>query len=69
MEQSDNGALEFQSPTCVDGRRREHFPDNQFTDISSDEEGDSGSEAIVFLEEFIEEDDDECCREELDDEK
>ena len=67
VEQRDDSALEFGAAAGVDGGRGECLPDDRLTDVGGDEEGDTGTEAVTFLEELIEENDDECGGDELDD--
>lgn len=42
------------SPTCVDSSWAEGLPDNGFTDVSGDEQRDTRSETVTFLEKFVE---------------
>ncbi len=69
MEQRDNGTLEFWATTSVDRGGGEGFPDDGFTDVGGDEKGDTRAKAIAFLQELVEEDNNECGDDKLDDEK
>jgi hypothetical protein len=69
VEEGDDGTFEFGTTTSVDGGGRERFPDDGFTNVGGDEQRDTGSETITFLEEFVEKDDNEGGDDELDDEK
>lgn len=60
VEQGDDGAFVFRSPTRVDGHRRQGFPDNAFADVGSNEKADTTSETISLLEDFIEKNDDDA---------
>lgn len=45
MEESNDGSLKLCSFSSVDGGRTERLPDNRLTDVSSNEERDTGGEA------------------------
>lgn len=59
MEERDNGTLKFGSTAGVDGGGRESLPDDRLADVGSDEERDTGTNAVPLLEELVEEDDNE----------
>ena len=58
VEQGDNGALKLSTLLCSDRNGREALPEDDLTDVGSDEEGDSGAETIAFLEELVKQDHD-----------
>ena len=68
MEKSNDGTFEFGSSASVDSVWGECFPDDVFTNVGSDEEGDTGSETVAFGQELVEEHDDQGCGYELEDE-
>ena len=43
MEKGNDSAFKFRPSASIDGCWGEGLPDNRFTDVGSDEEGDSGS--------------------------
>lgn len=67
VEQRNDSTLEFGAAAGVDGGRGKGLPDNRFTDVGSDEEGDTGTKAITLLKELIKEDHNERGGDELDD--
>ncbi|KAF1756407.1 hypothetical protein GCK72_012860 [Caenorhabditis remanei] len=69
MEESDDSSLEFSSTSGVHCGWRERLPDNRFANVGGDEERDSGSETISFLEKLVEKKDDETGNHELDDDE
>jgi hypothetical protein len=66
VEERDNGALELGATAGVDGGGGEGFPNDGFADVGGDEEGYTRAEAVPFLEELIEENNDEGGDNELD---
>jgi len=66
VEKRDNSTFEFGSSACVDGSRREGFPDDGFADVCGDKEGDTGAETIAFLKKLVEEKNDETSDKKLD---
>ncbi len=58
VEQGDNGALKFSTLLCTDCNGREALPEDDLTDVGSDEKGDSGAKTVAFLEELVEQDHD-----------
>lgn len=69
MEQSYNSTLKLGATAGINGGRTERFPDDGFADIGSNKEGNSRAKAVPLLEELIEEDDNECRSNELEDEE
>ena len=69
MKQSYNSALKLGATAGINGGRTERFPDDGFADIGSNEERNSGAEAVPLLEELVEEDNNECRSDELKDEE
>jgi hypothetical protein len=68
MEERNDSTLELGSLSNVDSGRRKRFPNNGLaTDVGSDEDVDAGTETVPFLEEHVEEDDEEGSNDELDD--
>lgn len=67
MEEGDEGSFEFRSSSSVDSSRRESLPHNRFANVGCNEQVDSTSESVTFLEEFVEEDDDQGGNDELED--
>ena len=67
MEKCNKSTLELRPTARIDGSGRESFPDDRLADISGDEEVDTGTETVSFLEEFIEEDYYESSNHELND--
>ena len=61
-----DGTLKFEFPTCIECCRENTF---QFADICSDKEGDTQAKSVPFLGELVQEDNEEGCRDELDDEE
>lgn len=57
VEESDDSAFEFFATTCIDCGWGESAPDDRFTDAGCDEERDTAAEAIAFLQELVQEDD------------
>ena len=51
------------------GDRTEGSPDNVFADIGGNEEGDTRAETVTFLHHFIEENDDNTGKDELEDDE
>ena len=69
VEKSDNSALKFAAAADVDSGGRKGLPDDALTNVGGDEQVDTTAESVTLLEEFVEEDDDEGGRDELDDEQ
>ena len=67
MEQRYYSTFEFGATTDVDSSGRKCFPHYGLTDVGCDEEIDTRAETISFLKQFIEENNNECCNDELDD--
>jgi hypothetical protein len=66
VEQGDDGALELGATASVDGGRGEGLPYDVFADVGRDEQGDPGPQAVPFLQELVEDDDDDPGAEQLD---
>ena len=69
MEQRTDCTFKLGSTANVDGGRGKSLPDDGLADVGGDEQGDTGSEAVAFLKEFVEKDDDGGSDDELDDEE
>lgn len=69
VEEGNDSALELGAAPRVDRGGREALPDDGLTDISGDEEGDSGAETVALLQELVEQQDDETGDEQLDDDQ
>lgn len=69
VEESNDSTLEFGATTGVDGGGRESLPDNGLADVGGNEEGDTTSKTVTFLEQFIEKNDDETGDDQLHDQK
>lgn len=65
VEEGDDGTFKLGSTTSVDSVRRKGFPNDRFANVGSDEKRDTGTKTVTFGEQFIEEDDDERGRNEL----
>lgn len=55
--------------TCVDSSWAEGLPDNGFTDVRGDEQRDTRSETVTFLEKFVEQQHDQTRDKQLDDDE
>lgn len=62
MEEGDDGTFKFCTPTGIDRCWGESFPDDGFTDVGSNEKGDSRTKTVTFLKKLIEKDDDKSGR-------
>mmetsp|Transcript_16032 Transcript_16032/g.53731 ORF Transcript_16032/g.53731 Transcript_16032/m.53731 type:complete len:352 (+) Transcript_16032:252-1307(+) len=69
VEQSDQGALELGSSSCVDGGWAERLPDDRLADVGGDEERDGRPKAVPLLQELIQADHKDTRSEELGDEE
>lgn len=69
MEEGDYGTLEFGATAGVDGGGRKCLPHNGLADIGGNEEGDTTSKTVTFLEQFVEENNDEASHHELHDQQ
>ena len=69
MEEGDNSSFEFGAPTGIDSSRWEGLPDNGLADVGGDEKGDTGTETISLLKKLVEKNNNERCRDELNDQK
>jgi hypothetical protein len=69
MEQGDDGTLEFSTTTSVDGSWAERLPNNVFTNVGGDKEGDTRSKTVTLLEKFIQGQDNKTGAEELGNDK
>ena len=69
VEQRDDGTFELGTLLRADCDRRERFPQDDLANVGGDEERDSASETVAFLEEFVEEDDDDAGEGELEDDE
>jgi hypothetical protein len=69
VEERDDGAFKLGTTASVDGGRRECLPDDRLADVGGDKERDTGAETVTFLKKLVEENDDQCGDDELDDEE
>ena len=67
MEESDNTALEFCSTANVDCRWTKGFPNDGLTDIGGNKQRDTRAKTVTFLQQFIEQENDETGNEQLND--
>ena len=66
VDKGDNGTFEFRAASSVDSGWRESLPYNRLANIGRNEERNTASKTIAFLEQFIEKDDNETSDDELD---
>jgi hypothetical protein len=69
VNESQNGALKLRTTAGIDGRWAESFPDDLFAHVCSDEQRYAGTETVALLQQFVEEDHNEACNDELDNEE
>jgi hypothetical protein len=69
VEQGDDGTLELGATASVDGRGGERLPDNGLADVGSNEQRDTAAKTVAFLEELIQQNDDETGNNQLDDQE
>lgn len=69
MEESNDGTLELRTTASVDSGWGESPPDNRLADVGGNEKGDTGTETIALLEEFVQKNDDQGGSQELDDQE
>jgi len=69
MEQSDDGAFELSAGFGFNGDGTESSPENVFADVGGDEEGDTRAQTVAFLHHFIEKNDDNTSKDELEDDE
>ena len=69
VEESDDRPLELRPSARVDRRRTERFPDDRLADVRGDEQRDARAESVAFLQQFVEEKDDQTGDEQLDDDQ
>mmetsp|Transcript_103451 Transcript_103451/g.321783 ORF Transcript_103451/g.321783 Transcript_103451/m.321783 type:complete len:256 (-) Transcript_103451:2-769(-) len=69
MEGCHDGAFKLRALASVHGRGGESFPDDALADVGSDEQGDPRPHAISLLHQLIEKDNDDTCKEELEDDE
>ena len=53
MEESDDSSFELCTSARVDGSWTERLPDNSLTDVGGDEERDTRTKTIAFLEQLV----------------
>ena len=56
MEEVNDSTIKLGATTRVDSRGRESLPDDAFVDVGGDEKRDTGSQAVILLEELVEKD-------------
>jgi len=69
VEQCNDGMFELESKANVDGGWGKGLSNDRLADVGGDEHIGGGSETVVFLKEFVEENDDEGSDDKLDDEE
>mmetsp|Transcript_1225 Transcript_1225/g.1865 ORF Transcript_1225/g.1865 Transcript_1225/m.1865 type:complete len:403 (+) Transcript_1225:421-1629(+) len=69
MEEGNDGSLELGSASGVESSGGEGLPDDSFTNVGSDEEGDTRSKTVSLLEQLIKSQNDESCDEKLHDDE
>jgi hypothetical protein len=69
VEERNDRAFKLGSTASVDGGGGEGLPDDGFTDVGGDEEGDARSKTVSFLEKLVEEDHDHGRGDKLDNEE
>lgn len=69
MKEGNDCTFKLWTATGVDSRRGERLPDDGFANVGSNEKRDAGTKTVTLLEKFIEQDDDESCRDELNNEQ
>lgn len=69
VEESDDSSFKLGATSSGDGHWTESLPEDTFTDICGDEEGNTASKSVTFLEHFIEKDADDSGDEELQDDE
>ncbi len=65
MEAGNHGAFKFDAAGAGDGVGREGLPDDALADVGGDEEGDPRAQAIAVLQHFVQADDDDAGKEQL----
>lgn len=66
VEQGDDGTLELRATTGVNGGGGESLPDDGLADVGGNEEGDTTAETVAFLEELIQQNDNQTSNNQLD---
>lgn len=69
MEQSNHGSFEFGSTAGVHGGGGEALPHDGLADVGGDKEGNSRSQSVSFLKQFVQEQHDQTSHKELDDDE
>ena len=69
VEERDDSTLKLGAAAGVNGRRRERLPNNRLTDVRRDEQGNARAKTVALLEQFVEENDDKRCGDQLDNEE
>ena len=65
MEESNDGAFKFGSLLCSDCDWRERLPQDDFANVSGNEQGDTTAETVSLLQELVKKDDDDASGGEL----
>ena len=65
VEEGDDGALELSAAAGVDGGGGEGLPDDRLADVGGDEERDARAETVSFLQEFVQQQNNESGDEKL----
>ena len=69
VEKSNDGSFELGTSTSVDSGRTEGLPDDSFTDVGGDEDGDTRSKTVSLLQEFVESKNNQSGAEKLEDDQ
>jgi hypothetical protein len=69
MDERKDGTLKFRTTTSVDGGRREGLPHDLLAYVGGDKQGDTRTQAIAFLEQFVEKNDYQSGNNKLDNQK
>ena len=65
MEESNDSSFKLCATAGVDGGRTERLPDNGLTDVGGNEERDTRAKAIAFLEQLIQQEDNQTSTKQL----
>lgn len=69
MNEGDESAFKLGPAASVDGGRRESLPDDGLANVGSDKERDTRAKTVAFLEQLVEENDNESRNQELNDQQ
>jgi len=69
VEEGNDGSFEFGTTSSVDGGGTESLPDDSFTNVGGDENGDTRSKTVSLLQELVESKNNQSRAEELEDDQ